>query len=122
MHSWAWPSCATSTRNEHPKELKDWSANVTGFAVTPAELDRVGLNIMGVERLINYRLGVRRKDDTLPDRWFDEPNTYGAYKGEHVDRAEFDALLSRFYRVSSLTEEGIPIESWRRELEATLGG
>jgi len=97
-------------------------ANVTGFAVTPAELDRVGLNIMGVERLINYRLGVRRKDDTLPDRWFDEPNTYGAYKGEHVDRAEFDALLSRFYRVSNLTEEGIPIESWRRELQAALGG
>jgi aldehyde:ferredoxin oxidoreductase len=104
------------------EEFAGQLANVTGFSVTPAELDRVGLNIMGVERLINYRLGVRRKDDTLPDRWFDEPNTYGAYKGEHVDRAEFDALLSRFYRVSSLTEEGIPIESWRRELEATLGG
>jgi aldehyde:ferredoxin oxidoreductase len=104
------------------EEFAGQLANVTGFAVTPAELDRVGLNIMGVERLINYRLGVRRKDDTLPDRWFDEPNTYGAYKGEHVDRAEFDALLSRFYRVSNLTDEGIPVESWRRELEATLGG
>jgi aldehyde:ferredoxin oxidoreductase len=97
-------------------------ANVTGFALTPAELDHVGLNIMGVERLINFRLGVRRKDDTLPDRWFEEPNTYGAYKGEHIDRTEFDALLSRFYRVSNLTEEGIPVESWREELEATLGG
>ena len=41
-----------------------------------------GLNIMGVERLINHRLGVRRKDDTLPDRWFDEPNPGGPYKGE----------------------------------------
>jgi aldehyde:ferredoxin oxidoreductase len=97
-------------------------ANVTGFALTPADLDHVGLNIMGVERLINYRLGVRRKDDTLPDRWFEEPNTYGAYKGEHIDRTEFDALLSRFYRVSNLTEEGIPVESWREELEAMLGG
>jgi aldehyde:ferredoxin oxidoreductase len=97
-------------------------ANVTGFALTPAELDHVGLNIMGVERLINFRLGVRRKDDTLPDRWFEEPNTYGAYKGEHIDRTEFDALLSRFYRVSNLTEEGIPVESWREALEATLGG
>ena len=104
------------------EEFAGQLANVTGFAVTPAELDRVGLNIMGVERLINHRLGVRRKDDTLPDRWFDEPNTYGAYKGEHVDRAEFDALLSRFYRVSNLTDEGIPVESWRNELKAALGG
>jgi aldehyde:ferredoxin oxidoreductase len=65
---------------------------------------------------------VTRKDDTLPDRWFDEPNRHGAYKGEHIDRAEFDALLSRFYRISNLTDEGIPIDSWRRELEATMGG
>jgi aldehyde:ferredoxin oxidoreductase len=103
------------------EEFAEQLANVTGFAITPAALDDIGLNIMGVERMINYRLGVRRKDDTLPDRWFDEPNPYGAYKGEHIDRAEFDALLSRFYRVSNLTDEGIPVASWRRELEDALG-
>ena len=86
------------------------------------ELDRVGLNVMGVERLINSRLGVSREDDTLPDRWFDEPITVGAYKGEKIDRAEFDAMLSRFYAISNLTEEGVPIESWRNELHALLGG
>ena len=59
-------------------------------------------------------------DDTLPDRWFDEPNRHGAYKGEHIDRAEFDAMLSRFYSISNLTDEGIPVESWRRELETAL--
>jgi aldehyde:ferredoxin oxidoreductase len=91
------------------------------FAVSPGDLDRVGLNIMGVERLINHRLGVRRKDDTLPERWFEEPIRVGAYKGEKIDRAEFDAMLTRFYRVSHLTEdEGIPIESWRQELRLML--
>jgi len=95
-------------------------ANVTGFTLTPEQLDRVGLNIMGVERMINHRLGVTRKDDTLPDRWFDEANPYGKYKGEHIDRAEFDAMLSRFYQISNLTEEGIPVDTWRRELEAAL--
>jgi aldehyde:ferredoxin oxidoreductase len=104
------------------EEFAGQLANVTGFALTPAELDRVGLNIMGVERLINYRLGVRRKDDTLPDRWFEEPNTFGAYKGEHIDRSQFDALLSRFYRVSNLSDEGIPVESWKNELTSVLGG
>jgi aldehyde:ferredoxin oxidoreductase len=102
------------------EEFSAQIANVTGFGLTPEQLDRIGLNVMGVERMINYRLGVRRKDDTLPDRWFDEPNQYGQYKGEHIDRAEFDALLSRFYRISNLTDEGIPIDTWRRELEASM--
>jgi aldehyde:ferredoxin oxidoreductase len=104
------------------EEFSTQIANVTGFVLTPAQLDGIGLNVMGVERLINHRLGVRRTDDTLPDRWFDEPNRHGAYKGEQIDRAEFDAMLSRFYEISNLTDEGIPVEGWRSELEATLGG
>ena len=97
-------------------------ANVTGLVAGAHELDRVGLNIMGVERLINQRLGVGRQDDTLPERWFEEPIAVGAYKGEKIDRAEFDAMLSRFYAISNLTEDGVPRESWRRELLAVLGG
>jgi aldehyde:ferredoxin oxidoreductase len=91
-------------------------ANVTGLEFDVDGLNRVGENIMGVERLVNYRLGVRRKDDTLPDRWFDEPIQVGAYKGERVDRREFDALLSRFYEISGLTPEGVPNDAWRSEL------
>jgi aldehyde:ferredoxin oxidoreductase len=95
--------------------------NVAGLEVTPDGLDRVGLNIMGLERLINHRLGVRRRDDTLPDRWFEEPITVGAYKGERIDRTEFDGMLSRYYEISSLTDEGIPVDTWRRELEEVVG-
>ena len=29
-------------------------------------------------------------------------------------------MLSRFYAISNLNEDGVPIDSWRRELEATL--
>jgi aldehyde:ferredoxin oxidoreductase len=103
------------------EEFQKQLANVTGLQFSVEELDRVGLNIMGVERLINYRLGVRRKDDTLPDRWFDEPSTAGPFKGEHIDRDEFDRMLSRFYDVSELTEEGIPREPFRSELATVLG-
>jgi aldehyde:ferredoxin oxidoreductase len=97
-------------------------ANVTGLQFAARELDGVGLNIMGVERLINQRLGVTRADDTLPDRWFDEPIQVGAYTGERIDRGEFDAMLSRFYAISNLDEQGVPVAAWRDELEATLGG
>ena len=36
--------------------------------------------------MINHRLGVRRRDDTLPERWFEEPIRVGAYRGEKIDR------------------------------------
>jgi aldehyde:ferredoxin oxidoreductase len=95
-------------------------ANVTGLAFEASQLDEAGLNIMGVERLINHRLGVRRRDDTLPERWFEEPIQVGAFKGEKIDRQEFDAMLSRFYALSRLNDDGIPLETWRGELERVL--
>jgi len=94
--------------------------NVTGLTLSPDDLARIGRNIMGVERLINQRLGVTRADDTLPDRWFDESIQVGAYKGEHIDRKEFNGMLARFYRISNLDESGIPVQEWREELETML--
>ena len=94
--------------------------NVTGMDLSPGDLDRAGLNVMGVERMINYRLGVTRADDTLPERWFEEPIQAGAYKVERIDRGEFDAMLTRFYRISDLDDDGVPVEPWRSELRAML--
>ena len=104
------------------EEFATQIANVTGIDLGVPELDRVGQNIMGVERLVNRRLGVGRKDDTLPDRWFDEPIRVGAYKGEKIDRDEFQKMLSRFYELSGLDEDGVPKDAWRRELTAMLAG
>jgi aldehyde:ferredoxin oxidoreductase len=103
------------------EEFRSQLANVTGLQFTGEELEQCGLNVMGVERLINYRLGVRRKDDTLPERWFEEPNPAGPYKGERIDRRQFDAMLSRFYEISRLTTEGVPVDAWRKELVGALG-
>jgi aldehyde:ferredoxin oxidoreductase len=97
-------------------------SNVTGLDFTEADLAAIGLNIMGVERLINARLGLTRKDDTLPARWFDEPVTVGTYAGEKIDRAEFDAMLSRFYALSKLDDQGHPAGEFRAQLETVLGG
>jgi len=103
-------------------EFREQLANVTGLAFTDEALQQCGHNVMGVERLINHRLGMRRKDDTLPERWFDEPNPGGPYQGEKIDRQEFDAMLSRFYAISRLTSEGAPEDAWRKELVGALGG
>ena len=103
------------------EEFANQIANVTGLDVSPQELDAMGHNIMGVERLINARLGVGREHDTLPDRWFEEPIDVGAYKGEKMDRGEFDAMLSRFYAISNLDAQGVPNPEWRAALETMIG-
>ena len=95
--------------------------NVTGLSYTIDELDRVGLNIMGIERMVNHRLGVRREHDTLPERWFEEPIQVGSYKGEKIDRDQFDAMLTRFYALSRLGPDGAPDDAFRGELEQVLG-
>jgi aldehyde:ferredoxin oxidoreductase len=104
------------------EEFADQVVNVTGIEMTKDDLDDVGLNIMGVERLINSRLGVTRNDDTLPKRWFEEAIGVGPYKGEKIERDKFDAMLSRFYAISNLTEEGLPAPAWRSHLESVLTG
>src|SRR5215203_1281367 len=103
------------------EEFANQVGNVTGLQFAEAELGEIGRNIMGVERMINARLGVTRSHDTLPDRWFDEPVTFGSYKGEKIDRGEFDAMLSRFYEVSNLTPDGVPVDAWRQELQQVIG-
>ena len=103
------------------EEFANQIGNVTGLQFAETELNTIGHNVMGVERLINARLGVRRKDDTLPDRWFDEPVTVGAYAGEKIDRGEFDRMLTRFYEISNLDEEGHPRAEWRQRLESMIG-
>ncbi|HEY0591905.1 MAG TPA: aldehyde ferredoxin oxidoreductase C-terminal domain-containing protein, partial [Thermoanaerobaculia bacterium] len=64
------------------EEFSDQLMNVAGLELSPEALDRIGLNINGVERMINAAVGVTRADDTLPRRWFDEPITVGPYAGE----------------------------------------
>jgi aldehyde:ferredoxin oxidoreductase len=99
-------------------EFANQVANVTGLQFDTGELDAIGHNVMGIERLINGRLGVGRAADTLPDRWFDEPVTAGPYAGERIDRAEFDAMLTRFYEISSLDASGQPAGALRARLAA----
>ncbi len=96
--------------------------NVVDMHKSEADLDQVGLDIMGLERLINSRLGVTRADDTLPRRWFEEPISTGPYKGELIDREQFDQLLTKFYRLSNLTEEGVPVPEWNARLTSIVAG
>ncbi|HEX9709373.1 MAG TPA: aldehyde ferredoxin oxidoreductase C-terminal domain-containing protein [Candidatus Thermoplasmatota archaeon] len=97
-------------------------ANITGHAFDEAALDEVGRNITGLERMLNWRLGLRGGDDTLPDRWFDEGVTAGPFTGERVDRASFERMKQAFYAVTGLNAEGLPREAWHEQLSRAVTG
>jgi aldehyde:ferredoxin oxidoreductase len=104
------------------EQFQEQIHNVSGLVMEREELDRAGDNINGIERLLNYRFGIRREDDTLPRRWFEEGMPWGPYEGEKIDREQFDALLDRFYALRRLNREGIPEVGWRTELVRTMTG
>ena len=81
---------------------------VTGLEYTEDELQEVGKRIVELERRINIKLGISRKDDTLPKRYFDDPMPLNLAKGHHIDRTEFQKMLSRYYALRGWDEEGRP--------------
>ena len=95
---------------------------LTGQLFTPHELDEVGRNITGLERLINHRIGLRAADDTLPRRWFTEGNTAGPFAGARIDPVEFERLKGRYYAVTGLTAQGIPAAEWHGKLASVVTG
>jgi len=95
---------------------------LTGEEFTPEQLDGIGRNITGIERLLNARLGLTEKDDTLPDRWFEEEIRGGPFSGEKIDRARFAQLKARYYALLGLNGAGVPSLAWHRRLaEVTTG-
>ncbi|GAB4170848.1 MAG: aldehyde ferredoxin oxidoreductase family protein [Rhodocyclaceae bacterium] len=105
-----------------PNDFAQQIRTLTGVEFDAARLDEVGRNITGIERLLNFRLGLRAADDTLPRRWFDEPVEVGPFKGERIDRREFEQLKQRFYAITGLNAEGIPAPDWNEKLARSITG
>ena len=83
---------------------------ITGMEYTPEELMEAGERIYNIERLFNIREGVSRKDDTLPDRYFQEPTPAGLelVKGLVIDRVKFEQMLDEYYEIHGWDKDGNP--------------
>jgi len=90
----------------------------SGWTVTEKELEQVGKRVIDIERMFNNREGISRKDDTLPKRYFDDPMPLNLSKGHHIDRKEFDSLLTRYYDIRNWTNDGQVKKERVKELEA----
>jgi len=91
--------------------------HITGWNITSEELMTIGERIWNLERCFNLREGFGRKDDSIPDRLFDEPVPSGPAEGLTLNREDFENELSTYYRERGWQEEtGIPTSKKLREL------
>ncbi|UCB58468.1 MAG: aldehyde ferredoxin oxidoreductase family protein [Thermoplasmatales archaeon] len=100
------------------KWMKKLIRCTTGWQFKEKDIQDIGKRIIDIERLFNNREGISRKDDTLPKRYFDDPMKLKIGKGHHIDRKEFENLLSRYYKLRDWTDNGQVKKERAKELEA----
>lgn len=100
------------------EQMGDFIYTAVGIKYSPDELKEIGTRIVDLERMINIREGITRQDDTLPKRYFDDPIPLKQYKGEKINRREFENMLSRYYELRHWGYDGIPPKSRYEEIEA----
>ncbi|SEV88842.1 tungsten-dependent formaldehyde:ferredoxin oxidoreductase [Thermococcus thioreducens] len=92
---------------------------ITGVKYTWDDLYKAADRVYALIRAYWVReLGEKwgRHMDYPPKRWFIEGLKSGPYKGQHLDREKYDALLSEYYRLRGWDERGIPKKETLKEL------
>jgi aldehyde:ferredoxin oxidoreductase len=74
----------------------------TGIDYSPDDLQQTLAAAIDRDREINRRFGVTRQDDTLPDRFRNEPLTEGPTRGSTVD---IERMVDEYYRLHGWDEE-----------------
>ena len=83
---------------------------VTGRDATLDELLALSDDVYHLTRLINTRLGVSRKDDSLPYKVHACPIQTGPTAGKVIDKDHFEKLLDLYYAKRGWDANGIPSE------------
>ena len=103
----------------HAPQYKQFSKLIalsTGLLITPKELRTIGERIYTLERMMLVKDGISRKDDTLPQRYFNEPIPEGPARGEVILEKEFSEMLDEYYRLHHWDKKGIPQRKTIRSL------
>ena len=91
---------------------------VTGSDISTEALKEAGERINVLTRIINFREGLSRKDDTLPWKVMNEPiPDEGAAKGAVVTQKDLDALLDDYYKTRGWNSQGVPTTAKLQELK-----
>lgn len=102
-------SLYANIRSSHIIKLLNLS---TGWDIDVNELMKIGERAFNLKRLINVRLGISRKDDVLPKRFFDvSRDDAKKWRCPNVSK-----IMDDYYKSRGWTEEGIPKEEKLKEL------
>jgi len=99
-----------------PLLLVDWLNSITGWNFDLDGFMKTGERLYNLKRLFNVRLGIRRKDDTLPVRLLLQPRGTG---GAAKELPDLDTMLRDYYEYRGWNEEGIPTHEKLSELGLT---
>ena len=91
----------------------------TGLEFSQTDLWDIANRCYTIERLFNLREGMTRKDDWLPDRYFDEPTKLGlpVARGKSIDREKFRAMIDEYYKLHEWNKKGVPKSQLLKRLE-----
>jgi aldehyde:ferredoxin oxidoreductase len=79
-------------------QIVDYVRAVTGWRTSLLELVKANERSLHLFRIFNHLEGVSKKDDILPDRFF-EPLENGALEGMQLDREAFQDALETYYEM-----------------------
>jgi aldehyde:ferredoxin oxidoreductase len=96
-------------------EAAEMLAAVTGWPISECELKAIGRRIVNARKCLNEREGWSRREDTLPERFFDGSDTPDGSTG--LSRERFTAMIDAYYSERGWDRDGRVPRSVRRELE-----
>jgi aldehyde:ferredoxin oxidoreductase len=94
------------------QEMGDYLGFITGWQTSAYEIMRFGERRIHLMRMYNIREGITADQDTLPERFFNDPLTSsGRLTGITIDKALFSDLIKLYYNMMGWDENGIPSQA-----------
>ncbi|MFA7062151.1 MAG: aldehyde ferredoxin oxidoreductase C-terminal domain-containing protein, partial [Pedobacter sp.] len=89
------------------EEYAELLTATTGIKYSPQRLQEIGKRIYLTERFYNCANGFSRKDDILPERFFNEPGSSGdGIEILPINQQRFEEELDKYYRIRGLNADG----------------
>ena len=83
----------------------------TGLDLSPQQVLEAAERVITLEKMFNLREGLKREDDTLPMRFFEERSTnFGPLGGQIIERDKFNKMLDEYYELHGWDRNGVPTE------------
>jgi aldehyde:ferredoxin oxidoreductase len=100
--------CAFIAIGLSDETVVDLLSRTTGLNYTADDLFTIGDRISQLERAFNYREGLTREDDTLPERLLTETISRGPSQGHKIN--DFEGMKDEFYQICGWDQEtGAPL-------------